>query len=258
MFPLRDDTPCQRLPVVSWALLALNLAAFAWQVQAGDRSILTGGAIPYELLTLQDTWPKDLVPPPLTVFTSMFLHGGAAHLLGNMVFLWIFANNVEDALGRGRFLAFYLAAGVLAAAAQTLATAVQAAALDAADATALLSVPMVGASGAIAGVLGSYLLLFPQARVQTVLTWPLSILAALLARRRGEPAILILSPLRLVVLPAWFFIGLWFLFQVGGVLFGGMAGVAVFAHLGGFLGGLLLVGRLGRRPGWRRAASRWA
>jgi membrane associated rhomboid family serine protease len=238
VFPLRDDIPCERLPLVTWAILAANLVAFAWQLSAGTRSVLTGGAIPYELLTLQDVWPRDLVPPPLTVFTSMFLHGGLVHLGGNMLFLWIFANNVEDALGRLRFLAFYLGAGVVAAAAQVLATAVQAAPLPAADATALLSVPMVGASGAIAGVLGAYVVLFPRARVQTLLV--------------------IVILVRIVYLPAWVFIGLWFLLQVAGVLLGGTAGVAVFAHIGGFLAGLLVVGRLGRRAGWRRAAPRWA
>lgn len=257
MLPLRDDLPRGRRPIVTWALLAISAAAYGWQLAAGPRSLLVGGAIPYELLTLQDTWPRDLVPPPLTVLTSMFLHAGLAHLGGNLLFLWIFGGGVEDALGRARFLAFYLGAGVVAATAQVLAVAVQAAPLPPADAAEVLAVPMVGASGAIAGALGAYLVLFPRARVQTILIWPLSILAALLARRRGEPAILILSPLQLVVLPAWFFIGLWFLLQLGGVLFGGMAGVAVFAHLGGFLGGLLLVGRLGRRPGWRRAAARW-
>jgi membrane associated rhomboid family serine protease len=238
VFPLRDDTPCERRPLVTWALLAVNLAAFAWQLSSGERSVLVGGAIPYELLTLQDVWPRDLVPPPLTVFTSMFLHGGLMHLIGNMWYLWLFGNNVEDALGRPRFLAFYLGAGALAAAAQTLASAVQAAPLPAAEATALLSVPMVGASGAIAGVLGAYLVLFPHARVQTLL--------------------IIVILVRIVYLPAWIFIGLWFLLQLAGVILGGMAGVAVFAHIGGFLAGLLLVGRLGRRAGWRRAAPRWA
>jgi rhomboid family protein len=238
VFPLRDDTPCERLPVVTWMILAINLAAFAWQLSAGERSVLAGGAIPYELLTFHDVWPRDLVPPPLTVFTSMFLHGGLMHLGGNMLFLWIFGNNVEDAMGRLRFLGFYLGAGVLAAAAQSLATAVQAAPLSADQATALLSVPMVGASGAIAGVLGAYLVLFPQARVQTL--------------------VIIVILVRVIYLPAWIFIGLWFLLQVAGVIFGGMSGVAVFAHIGGFLAGLLLVGRVGRRAGWRRAAPRWA
>lgn len=234
MFPLRDDNPCERPPLVTWALLAANLAAFGWQLSAGERSVLVGGAIPYELLTLQDVWPRALVPPPLTILTSMFLHGGLLHLGGNMLFLWIFGNNVEDALGRRRFLAFYLGTGALAAVAQVLATAVQAAPLEAGDATALLSVPMVGASGAIAGVLGAYLILFPRARVQTLVFF------------------------FFVHLPAWLFIGSWFLFQLGAVVYGGAPGVAVFAHLGGFLAGLLLVGRLGRRAGWRGAAPRWA
>lgn len=238
MFPLRDDTPCERLPVVTWALLAANLLAFGWQLSVGERSVLVGGAIPYELLTFQDLWPRDLVPPPLTVFTSMFLHGGLMHIGGNMLFLWIFGNNVEDALGRLRFLAFYLAAGVAAAAAQALATAVQAAPLAPQEATALLSVPMVGASGAIAGVLAAYLTLFPQARVQTL--------------------IIVIVLVRIIYLPAWLFIGLWFLLQVGAVVFGGMTGVAVFAHIGGFLAGLALVRLAGRRAGWRRAAPRWA
>jgi len=229
VFPLRDDNPCERPPLVTWVLLAGNLAAFAWQVTAGERSVLVGGAIPYELLTLQDVWPRDLLPPPLTAFTSMFLHGGLLHLGGNMLFLWIFGNNVEDALGRVRFLAFYLGAGLLATAAQVLATAVQAAPLTADEATAVLSVPMVGASGAIAGVLGAYLVLFPRARVQTLVVFVF------------------------VHLPAWLFIGLWFLFQVGAVIHGTTPGVAVFAHVGGFVAGLLLVGRVGRRAGWRRA-----
>ncbi|MBK9516826.1 MAG: rhomboid family intramembrane serine protease [Anaeromyxobacter sp.] len=238
MFPLRDDTPCERPPLVTWALLAVNLAAYGWQLSAGERSVLLGGAIPYELLTFQDLWPRALVPPPLTIFTSMFLHGGLMHLGGNLLFLWIFGNNVEDALGRPRFLAFYLASGVAAAVAQTLATSVEAAGLTGADATAVLSVPMVGASGAIAGVLAAYLLLFPRARVQTLFV--------------------IVVLVRTVYLPAWLFIGAWFLFQVGAVVFGGMAGVAVFAHLGGFLAGLGLIALMGRRPGWRRSAPRWA
>lgn len=220
--------------MVTWALLALNLAAFGWQLSVGERSVLVGGAIPYELLTFQDVWPRDLVPPPLTIFTSMFLHGGLMHLLGNMLFLWIFGNNVEDALGRLRFVAFYLASGAAAAVAQALATAVQAAPLSAPDATAVLSVPMVGASGAIAGVLAAYLLIFPRARVQTLVFFVI------------------------LYLPAWLFIGLWFLFQVGAVLYGGTPGVAVFAHVGGFLAGLALVRWSGRRGGWRRASPRWA
>lgn len=232
--PLRDDTPTARLPVCTWLLIAANLAAFAWQVSIGPRSIQVGGAIPYELLTFQDVAERDLVAPPLTILTSMFLHGGLWHLLGNMLFLWIFGNNVEDALGRRRFLGFYLTAGIAAALVQAVATAVQAAALPRADAAAALMVPMVGASGAIAGLLAAYLVLFPRARVQALVF------------------------VFLIYLPAWLFIGLWFVGQVAAVLSGDQPGVAVFAHLGGFLAGLLLVWKVGRRPGWRRARARWA
>lgn len=238
VIPLRDDLPRERRPIVTWALAAISLAAFGWQLAAGPRSVLVGGAIPYELLTLQDTWPRDLVPPPLTVLSAMFLHAGAAHLGGNLLFLWIFGRGVEDAMGRPRFLAFYLGAGVAAAAAQVLATAVQAAPLPPGDATALLSVPMVGASGAIAGVLGAYLVLFPRARVEAlVLPVPFA---------------------RTVRVPAWLFIGLWFALQVVVALLGAAGGVAVFAHLGGFVAGALAVRRLGRRPGWRPPAARGA
>ena len=229
--PLRDDNRAERRPIVTWLLVAANLAAFAWQLSAGARSIQVGGAIPYELLTFQDIAERDLVPPPFTIFTSMFLHAGLWHVAGNMLFLWIFGNNVEDALGRLRFLAFYLTAGVAAALTQALATTVQAASLDGAAAAALLSVPMVGASGAIAGVLAAYLVLFPRARVQTLVV------------------------LFLLYVPAWLFIGLWFLGQVVAVLAGGQAGVAVFAHVGGFLAGLALVRTMGRRAGWRRRYS---
>ncbi|HET9553425.1 MAG TPA: rhomboid family intramembrane serine protease [Anaeromyxobacteraceae bacterium] len=233
MLPLRDDVPADRTPLVTWALVAINVGAFAWQLASGlERSVLTGGAVPYELLTLQDVWPPDLVPPPLTVLTSMFLHGGLLHVGGNMLFLWIFGNNVEDALGRRRFLAFYLVSGLAAAAAQTLATAVQASGLAPSDASALLGVPMVGASGAIAGVLAAYLVLFPRAGVQTLFFF--------------------LVFFRVVTLPAAVFIGLWFLAQVGNAVLGGAPGVAVFAHLGGFLAGLALVKLLGRRPGWEQ------
>jgi membrane associated rhomboid family serine protease len=239
VIPLRDDIPAGRPPFVTWGLIAANVLAFAWQVSLGiERSVLTGGAIPFELLTLQDVWPRDLVPPPFTVFTSMFLHGGLAHLGGNMLFLWIFGNNVEDALGRLRFLLFYLAGGIAAAATQTLAVSVQASQLAGADASALMSTPMVGASGAIAAVLGAYLLLFPRARIQTF--------------------VVLIVIFQLVYLPAWIFIGIWFLGQLLAVAMGASTGVAFFAHIGGFLAGLGLLKLLGRRPGWSRAPPRWA
>jgi membrane associated rhomboid family serine protease len=223
---------------MTWLLVAANLVVFGWQLTVGARSTLLAGTIPYEILTLEDVWPRDLVPPPLTILTGMFLHGGLLHLGGNMLFLWIFGRNAEDALGRLRFLAFYLACGVAAALAQTLATAVHASRLGPSDASALLSVPMVGASGAIAGVLAAYVVLFPRARVQTLLVF--------------------LVFFKLVYLPAWLFIGIWFLGQVAAVFLGAWNGVAVFAHLGGFVAGLLLVRVTRRRAGWRRAVPRWA
>jgi membrane associated rhomboid family serine protease len=192
-------------------LIALNAGAFAWQL-LGDglpRSVQEGGVIPFEILTLQDVWPRAIVPPPFTIFTAMFLHGGLAHLGSNLLFLWIFGNNVEDAMGRGRFTAFYLVSGVAAALAQVLASA----------ASGSLDAPMVGASGAIAGVLAAYLRLFPGARVLT------------------------LAFVFVVWLPAWIVLGLWILSQVLAVLGGGAPGVALFAHIGGFAAGWLLVQR---------------
>lgn len=249
MIPLRDDNPVDRTPVVTFLFLALNLGAFLWQVDVGglaaafangqllDRyaarlgeTALRGGVVPFEILTFQDVYPRDLVPPPLTIFTSMFLHGGLWHLAGNMLFLWIFGNNVEDALGRARFVAFYLACGVAAALVQVVASA-------AGNDRAMLDVPMVGASGAIAGVLAAYMVLFPRARVTTL--------------------VIVVFFFRIVPLPAGLFLGLWFVLQVLLVVFGGGTGVALFAHIGGFVAGYLLVKVIGRHPAWRARRVVW-
>ncbi|HEX9400407.1 MAG TPA: rhomboid family intramembrane serine protease [Anaeromyxobacter sp.] len=224
MIPLKDDLPTERTPIVTYALVAANVVAFLWQLQVGlDVSAFRGGAIPYEILRFQDIEWRDIVPPPFTILTSMFLHGGWVHLGFNMLSLWIFGNNVEDALGRMRYLGFYLLAGIAAALVQTVASAASGDEL----------VPMVGASGAIAGVLAGYLVLFPSARVLT--------------------AIVLVVFVRLTYLPARFFILGWFAIQVASVLFGGApgGGVAFFAHIGGFAAGYLLVRVFGRRPTWR-------
>ena len=224
MIPLKDDLPTERTPIVTYALVAANVLAFLWQLQVGvDASVQRGGAIPYEILTFRDVEWRDLVPPPFTILTSMFLHGGWLHLGFNMLTLWIFGNNVEDALGRVRFLLFYVLSGIVAATAQTLASA----------ASGDVLVPMVGASGAIAGVLAAYLVLFPYARVLT--------------------AVIIVIFVRLLYLPARFFILGWFVLQVLSAVFGGSpgGGVAVFAHIGGFIAGFLLVKLIGRRARWR-------
>lgn len=228
MIPLKDDLPTGRVPVLTIALIAANALAFLWQLSIGlDASVFRAGAIPYEILTFQDVNERDIVAPPLTILTSMFMHGGFAHIGANMLTLWIFGNNVEDALGRLRFLGFYLLAGVAAALAQTVAATMSGDAL----------VPMVGASGAIAGVLAAYLVLFPHARVLTLF--------------------IIFVFIRLQYLPATFFIGFWFVTQVLAVIFGGSPGVAVFAHIGGFVTGFLLVRVIGRRPRWRARRVSW-
>ncbi len=228
MFPLKDDVPTLRVPIVTMVLIAGNAAAFLWQLSFGlQQSVLVGGAIPYEILSFRDVGPPDLVAPPFTIFTSMFLHGGLAHIGGNMLFLWIFGNNVEDALGRLRFLLFYFASGVVAALSQTFITAAGGDAL----------VPMVGASGAIAGVLAGYMVLFPRARVLTL--------------------IFIIFIIRLVYLPASLFIGFWFAMQLLAAFAGagGGSGVAFVAHVGGFVAGFVLVKLMGPMKGYRRPGT---
>jgi membrane associated rhomboid family serine protease len=228
VIPLKNANPSERTPIVTFALLALNILAFAWQLSVGlPESVLRGGVIPYEILTFTDIEYRAVVPPPLTILTSMFLHGGLTHIGSNMLFLWIFGNNVEDALGRGRFLAFYLACGVVAALAQVAVSAMG----------GELQIPMVGASGAIAGVLAGYMVLFPHARVLTLL--------------------IIIVFIRLTWLPAGLLIALWFGLQLFSAVFGGSSGVAFFAHIGGFVAGFLLVRVMGRRARWRARRVSW-
>jgi membrane associated rhomboid family serine protease len=224
MIPLKDDIPVSRVPILTVLLVAANVAAFAWQLSVGlPLSVREAGAIPYEILTFRDVGARDLVPPPFTILTSMFMHGGIIHIAGNMLFLWIFGNNVEDALGRGRFLFFYLICGIAAALSQIFVAA----------ATGSVMVPLVGASGAIAGVLAAYLVLYPRARVLTLV--PIFIF------------------IRLIYVPAYFFIGFWFVVQLLSAIYGGSeTGVAFFAHIGGFLCGLILAKLMGARPRYRR------
>jgi membrane associated rhomboid family serine protease len=205
LIPLRDYNPRHSFPVVTLALVVVNALVFVWQSTLGERGmhelILSAGAIPREITTLRDIGPLALVPLPFTVFTAMFLHGGLMHLAGNMWFLWLFGDNVEDTLGRVRFLIFYLVTGAIGALAQV----------------ALMSgspVPMIGASGAVAGILGGYILTFPHARIVSVLLW-------------------YVTPV-----PAWIFLGVWFL---GQFFIGRDSGVAWMAHVGGFLAGMGLV-----------------
>jgi membrane associated rhomboid family serine protease len=233
MIPLKDDVPSRSTPYVTITLIALNALAFAYQVslQAGGAEM--GVRAAHELVTEFGTTPCRLtgdcadadafVHPAITIFTAMFLHGGLFHIAGNMLYLWIFGRNVEDYLGHGRFLGFYLLSGVAAALAQTVVSPGSA-------------VPMIGASGAVSGVLGAYLLLFPYATVLTLITFGFFI--------------------RFVHVPALVVLGFWIVVQfVNGLLSAGSGrgiegGVAWFAHVGGFLAGMALLFLL--RP--RRAA----
>jgi membrane associated rhomboid family serine protease len=219
MIPVRDDVPTRNRPVLTVALIAANVAAFAFEVsQAGGReesaalrrSIETWGLVPRDFVRGALGGGSVAAQVWLTPVTSMFLHGGALHLGGNMLYLWIFGNNVEDLLGRARFAAFYLICGLAAAAAHL---AVQP------DAT----VPVIGASGAVSGVLGAYAVSYPRARVRTLV--PIGFF------------------LTTVYVPALFFLVIWFGLQVlSGALQApaGGAGVAWWAHVGGFLAGVAL------------------
>lgn len=215
MIPLRDTIVGRTTPVVSYTFIGANVLVFLFQMslgQEGFEAIVYGlGVIPAALLGDASLPPElYLVPPTATVFTSMFLHGGLLHLAGNMLYLWIFADNVEDAMGHVRFVIFYLLCGIGAALAQ---------ALPNPDST----IPMIGASGAISGVLGAYLLLYPRAQVLVLI--PLGLFS------------------QIVHLPAMFVLGLWFVLQLVSSAFaptdGG--GVAFGAHIGGFVVGMVLI-----------------
>lgn len=219
MIPLHDENPTELTPFVTVLLIAMNVAAWILIQGAGDpqgleASVFVFGSVPCELTGECATqglgWSA--------ILTSIFMHGGWGHLVGNMVFLWVFGNNVEDSMGHVRFVVFYLLCAFAASAAHILLAPASA-------------VPMVGASGAISGIMGGYVLLYPQVRVHT---W--------------------LPPFFFVDFRAWFFLGYWFLLQVAlgvvtlGPEMGEQGGVAVWAHVGGFLAGLVLVKVFEKKP----------
>lgn len=231
MIPLKDNLPMRHVPVVTLLLIAVNtyvfLKVFLFSPYGGQRYILYYGLIPCSL-TETCLVSGRAFSPEVTLLTSMFVHAGFFHFAGNMLYLWIFGNNIEDAVGKVRFVAFYLVCGLAAASAQILMGPNS-------------RIPMVGASGAISGVLGAYLLLFPHARVLTLI--PLGIFVHMAEIR------------------AVFVLGFWFVIQLlnGFLTFnyeGG--GVAWFAHIGGFAAGFLLIGFFKRRTvpwGWERRRS---
>jgi membrane associated rhomboid family serine protease len=218
MFPISDVIPSRTVPVATIALIVLNSVAFLFELTLGDRALQQVVEM-YGVVPAAFSWPS--------VLTSMFLHGGWLHFVGNMLYLWIFGDNVEDRLGHARYLLFYLFCGVAAALGQIAMNP---------DST----VPMVGASGAIAGVMGAYFVLYPQSRVLT--------------------AVFIVFFLDIIEVPAIFFLGIWFLMQ----LFSGVGsigaqaadgGVAFWAHIIGFASGALFGGL--QRAGDASRQRRW-
>jgi membrane associated rhomboid family serine protease len=222
--PLSDDNPTATRPVVTFGIIGINALAWLYELKHGVvESILDYGLIPRWLLHQASAGqlavgPETMVqltqevPWPLTALTAMFIHGGWLHIIGNMWFLWIFGDNLEDRMGGVRYLFFYLLCGLAAAVTQVLSMP---------GSTA----PMVGASGAIAGVMGGYLLLYPRAKIRC-LWW----------------VIIFITTVRI---PAWIWLGVWFLYQFATPV---GSGVAWMAHVGGFLAGLALVRLFVRAP----------
>lgn len=219
MIPIRDVNPRRSFPYVNIVLIVVNIAAFVWELSLGTRVNAALASIAF--IPARFWEPGQLAPDTMSMFVSMFLHGGWLHLGGNMLYLWIFGDNVEDRLGHVKYVIFYFACGIAATFAHAFMNPQSA-------------LPAVGASGAIAGVLGGYLVLFPHARVMTFI--PIGFVVAL----RELPAILVL--------------GLWFVLQIftGAASLGASSleqagGVAYFAHIGGFIAGLILVLLMARR-----------
>jgi len=218
MLPLKDDNPTRIVPFITVSLIALNVAVFFWTLflppVAQKEAILRLAIVPYRITHLDAGNPASLLAGARSFVAAMFLHGDILHIAGNMLYLWIFGNNIEEAMGHGRFLLFYFLCGLVASFTQIAASPSS-------------RLPMIGASGAIAGVLAAYLVLFPTARVFTL--------------------IFLLVFVRVVPIPAVIVLGVWFLLQLlsAGSLAEG--GVAFFAHIGGFVAGLALVVPFRRR-----------
>ncbi len=229
MIPIGDNNPSRRTPIVNWTLIAMNLLVFFYELTLRPRALqglfYTWGVIPHDVLLLLSepmSAPWDVWA---TLITSQFLHGGWAHIIGNLLFLWVFGDNIEDALGHLTYLGFYLVSGVAAAIVQSVVV-------------GPAEIPTVGASGAIAGVLGAYLVLFPFARIRLLI-----------------PIFIIFWTIQL---PALLVIGWWFVQQffygIGTLDEAAIGGVAFWAHIGGFVAGMIMIlPFLGRARQRRRA-----
>jgi membrane associated rhomboid family serine protease len=224
LFPLKDNIPARRFPVVNLCLIVVNVLCFAYELKLGaglDGFIQLYGFVPVRFMTAQAENILDL-PRFVPVFSSMFLHGGVLHLVANMWMLWIFGDNIEDSMGHSRYLMFYLLCGTVSVLAQAMANPAS-------------PVPLVGASGAISGVLGAYFLLYPRARILTLV--PIFIF------------------FYMIELPAFIFLGLWILLQVlqgyaqqAATNGAAVGGVAWWAHVGGFAAGVLLIKFFKEKP----------
>jgi membrane associated rhomboid family serine protease len=214
LIPLRDINPTNRFAIVTFTLIVLNIVVFIYELTLGamgGKEFLVSFALIPKHLFYPETSLGGIIPATATLITSMFLHGGLLHISGNMLYLWIFGNNVEDDTGRVRFLVFYLLCGLIAATAHAF--------MNRSSLT-----PMIGASGAISGVLGAYVLLYPRARVVTL--------------------VMLGFYIRTIEIPAMIVLGFWFVMQfLSALLSGGSAGgVAWYAHIAGFIAGMLLIG----------------
>ncbi len=224
MIPYKDDNPTRIIPFITILIIAMNIFVFILQFMYGldSRSIVYKyGAIPSNIAGFESNQP---IHPVLTIFTSMFMHGGLFHIGGNMLYLWIFGNNIEDKLGHLKFFIFYLFCGIVAAISHVVTEPHS-------------NIPMIGASGAVSGVLGAYVLLFPMAKVHTILFFGFFI--------------------QIVKIPALIVIGFWAIIQVvNGMITKGIlnqGGVAWFAHIGGFIAGLSTI----KLWQLRRRTSKW-
>ena len=224
MIPLRDINPTERFAFVTVFFIAVNIIVYLYELSLGagarEAFVSSFALVPNRLFS-PATAARGAVPVAATMFTSMFLHGGFLHIAGNMLYLWIFGNNIEDSMGHIRFVFCYFLCGCIAAYSHALANSSSA-------------VPMIGASGAISGVLGAYLMLYPRARVLTLVAFGLYV--------------------RTVELPAMFVLGFWFVLQFLSALIsaGTGEGVAWYAHVGGFVAGMALIGFFKRKrvPFW--------
>jgi membrane associated rhomboid family serine protease len=212
MIPYKDDNPINIIPVSTILIISLNTLVFIMQLMSGEdgKSIVYSyGAIPHNIISFQSSQP---IPPALTIFTSMFMHGGLFHLAWNMLYFWIFGNNIEERLGHVRFVLFYLFCGAVAAFSHILLSPDS-------------NVPMIGASGAVAGMLGAYILLFPMSKVHTIVFLGFYI--------------------TVIKIPSLIVIGFWAIIQVASGLItqvtAEQGGIAFFAHVGGFVAGLFTI-----------------